>query len=125
VNHGFGPHLMIDGKNCPTERLADLEAIFHFLNDLPESVGMTKISQPHVFPYKGLVPEDRGVTGHVIIAESHLTVHTFVDKGWVFFDVFSCKPFDTDQVTRTFQETFQPGDMRVMLEERGLGFPRS
>lgn len=124
---GFGPHLMIDAWGCPEDKLADLDRVFDFMDKLPEQIGMTKISAPHVFKYAGLIPQDWGITGNVIIAESHITVHTFAEKGYVFFDAFSCKPFDTERVLHLFQEAFGAtrGSMQVATELRGQHFPRS
>ena len=61
MRKGFGPHVMLDLNQCNSEKLDDLNLCFEFLNTFPDSIGMTKISTPHVFPYKGLVPEDRGI----------------------------------------------------------------
>ncbi|HEY9746228.1 MAG TPA: S-adenosylmethionine decarboxylase, partial [Oculatellaceae cyanobacterium] len=104
---GFGPHLMLDCKGCNPDKISDVGYIFNVLNRLPEMVGMTKITQPYVFPYEGLVPEDKGVTGVVIIAESHLTFHSFTEKDYFFFDLFSCKPFDVEAAKRFIVEAFE------------------
>jgi S-adenosylmethionine decarboxylase len=120
----FGPHLMLDLCECDQERIGDLGFIFDFLNTLPDKVGMTKITQPYVFPYSGVVPEDRGITGFVVIAESHLSIHTFVDKGYAFVDLFSCKPFDTDVARDQIVEAFASRKSQVYMLERGTGFPR-
>lgn len=118
----FGPHLMIEGK--AHKSLDSLPDIFNFLNKLPEMVGMTKITQPHVFPYEGLVPEDKGITGAVIIAESHITVHTFTDKKYIFMDIFSCKDFDVEFVKAFTCKYFQIENPDIFVEHRGKAFPR-
>jgi S-adenosylmethionine decarboxylase len=120
----FGPHLAIDLVGCPKELLSDLNLHFNFLNEVPEIIGMTKITQPHVFPYSGLVPEDRGITGVVIIAESHLSVHSFEQKGYAFIDIFSCKGFNTDLVVEEVLKRFQPTTFEVSITKRGKDFPR-
>jgi S-adenosylmethionine decarboxylase len=121
---GFGPHLTIDAKNCKPGTLSDLNLIFEVFFELPKLVGMTPISQPHIFPYEGLVPEDKGITASQIIAESHISLHTFSEKDYFFFDIFSCKPFDTDIVIKYIQEKFEPKEIVTHLVERGLDFPR-
>ena len=121
----FGPHLMLDLSECDPERINDLGFIFNFLNTLPDQIGMTKITQPYVFPYSGLIPEDRGVTGFVVIAESHLSIHTFVEKGYAFIDLFSCKPFDTDMARNLIIKAFDSKRPEVYMVKRGNGFPRS
>lgn len=119
----FGPHLMLDLVGCPVKILSDLQVHFNFLNEVPTIIGMTKITQPHVFPYSGLVPEDRGITGVVIIAESHLSVHSFEQKGYCFIDIFSCKPFDTDRVLQEVLNRFEPSSYERQLSRRGRDFP--
>lgn len=120
----FGPHLMMDVWGCDKAVLSDLSLVFKYLNETPDKIGMTKITQPHVFPYSGLVPEDLGITGTVIIAESHLSVHTFSLKGYAFFDVFSCKPFDVEQAVGEVLEMFKPQSYKKWITLRGEGFPR-
>jgi len=120
----FGPHLMLDLSECNQERINDLDFIFNFLNTLPDKIGMIKITQPYVFPYSGKIPEDKGITGFVVIAESHLSIHTFVDKGYAFIDLFSCKPFDTDVARDLIVEAFASRKPEVYMVERGTGFPK-
>lgn len=122
--NGFGPHLMLDCRGCNPEKLGDVAYIFDILNRLPEMVGMTKITQPYVFPYAGLVPEDKGVTGVVIIAESHLTFHSFTEKDYFFFDLFSCKPFDVAAAKRFMTDAFEVKNVEVHQALRGRDFPR-
>ena len=125
MNDVFGPHLTLDLIGCPKEVLQNYELHFKLLKDLPELIGMTPITQPYVFPYSGLVPEDRGITGIVIIAESHLSIHSFEDKGYTFIDMFSCKPFDVERAERYIIDLFQPTKVEKNLIERGKEFPRS
>src|SRR5919197_135594 len=89
-------HLVVDGFVDDPTRISAIEPIFDLLNSLPDQIGMTKITQPYVFRYHGVVPEDWGVTGMVIIAESHISVHTFPEHKRFHMDVFSCKPFDSE-----------------------------
>jgi S-adenosylmethionine decarboxylase len=120
----FGPHITIDLKGCPKEILANYELHFNFLKLVPELIGMTPITQPYVFPYAGLVPEDRGITGIVIIAESHISVHSFEEKGYCFIDIFSCKDFDTKKAIEIIHEIFKPVSSEINIVKRGLDFPR-
>jgi S-adenosylmethionine decarboxylase len=122
---GFGPHLMLDCRGCNLDKISDVGYIFNVLNRLPEMIGMTKITQPYVFPYEGLIPEDKGVTGVVVIAESHLTFHSFTDKDYFFFDLFSCKPFDVEAAKRFIMEAFEVQHVEMHQALRGRDFPRS
>ena len=120
---GFGPHLMLDLNLCDINRLNCINTCFKLLNELPDHIGMTKITMPHVFPYHGLVPEDEGITGTVIIAESHVSVHTFPKKAYAFIDVFSCKPFQTEFAIDYCVTLFGSKEPDIHLTYRGKNFP--
>lgn len=120
----FGPHITIDLKGCPKEILSDYNLHFNYLKMLPELIEMTPITQPYVFPYSGLVPEDKGITGYLIIAESHLSIHSFEEKGYCFIDIFSCKEFDTNKAIEITLDIFKPKSHEVNVIERGIDFPR-
>ena len=120
----FGPHVTLDMRQCNRHKLSNVEGVFNILNDLPDHIGMTKITQPYVFPYSGLVPEDKGITGMVIIAESHISIHTFADKDYVFVDIFSCKSFDVDKAIQFVVDAFEAKKVTTNIVNRGLDFPR-
>lgn len=120
----FGPHITLDLKGCPKEVLSDYNLHFNYLKSLPELIQMTPITQPYVFPYSGLVPEDKGITGIVIIAESHISVHSFENKGYCFIDIFSCKDFDVERAIQITKDLFKPEDCEINVVARGKDFPR-
>ena len=120
-------HLVVDGYCDDPDRLRDADVVQRFLNEHPSAIGMTKISPPHVYTYHGRVPDDWGVSGFVLIAESHISVHTFPERRYVNIDVFSCKEFDAEASLRAIKATFSLTDARVWTLERGLDYstPRS
>lgn len=120
----FGPHLTLDLKGCPKEILENYELHFNYLKTLPQMIDMTPITQPYVFPYSGLVPEDKGITGIVIIAESHLSIHSFQEKEYTFIDIFSCKDFDVKSAVEYTVNVFKPESFEMNVVERGIDFPR-
>lgn len=121
----FGPHLILEAYGCPKELLGDLGLISQTLDAYPAQLDMTKIMPPYVFTYHGTVPDDWGVSGVVLIAESHISIHTFPDKGFVTLDIFSCRDFDVDEAISYFCSVFKPErwDKEVLM--RGREFPRS
>ena len=91
-------HLLMDGFGGDEEKLKSEDFVHGFLDKLPDEIGMTKINGPHVMTYNGPKEDDWGVSGFVMIAESHISVHTFPDRSYVNIDVFSCKDFDHERV---------------------------
>ena len=113
-------HLIIDGYGAPAELLRDVDFIYRFLDDYPSSLAMTKMTQPQVYTYVGATPQDWGLSGFVLIAESHISIHTFPDRNYLNIDVFSCKEFDTDNALAFLRQHFALGQLRSWVLERGL-----
>jgi S-adenosylmethionine decarboxylase len=100
-------HLTIDGYGDNPRLMQDQQFIYQLLDSYPARIAMTKISSPHVFKYIGSKPEEWGISGFVFIAESHISIHTFVERCYVNIDVFSCKDFNAAQVVKDFKDKFQ------------------
>jgi S-adenosylmethionine decarboxylase len=119
---GFGPHLVYDGYGCPSDRLEDLGGLYRLLEGLPERIHMTKIMPPYVFKHaeKGV----EGISGFVLIAESHISVHTFPARKFVNVDIFSCNNFDVEDALVELKKAFTPRRVDWKLLDRGLEFPK-
>lgn len=121
----FGPHLLVEGYGSPLRVLYDLDKIYNLIDRLPDLVGMTKITQTQAFKYHGKVPEDWGITAMVMIAESHISIHTFPEKNFFAFDLFSCRDFDHDLIIQTLKEDLQCDNIVFQLINRGEKFEHS
>lgn len=115
-------HLIVDGYGADPEKLKDTDLIYKFLDEYPDTIGMTKIVPPQVYTYNGQTAEDWGVSGFVVIAESHISIHTFPDRQYVNIDIFSCKDFDATSSLDDVKATFSLGEVKVWTLERGLEF---
>ncbi len=116
-------HLILDGFGADPQKLQDLDATFTLLDNYPSKIGMTKIMPPYVFRYNGVKPEDWGISGVVLIAESHISIHTFPNKGYINIDVFSCKAFDPDLAVDYMKEQFGISLVNSRVLDRGLEYP--
>jgi S-adenosylmethionine decarboxylase len=115
-------HLIIDGFGSNPKLLESEELIYQLLDDYPAQIGMTKVTPPYVFRYIGSKPEDWGISGFVLIAESHISIHTFPERCYVNIDVFSCKDFDSEQAIKDLQTRLELTKLRSYLLNRGLEF---
>ena len=122
---GFGPHLVFDGHGCPARRLDDLARIYGLLDRLPDQIKMTKIMPPYVFRHGSPGGVDGGLSGFVLIAESHISIHTFPGRRFVNVDVFSCENFDVETVLATLKRAFAPRRVEWKLLDRGREFPKN
>ncbi len=113
-------HLLIDGYGADPERLWDQSFLRNFLDEYPDRLGMTKITRPKVLRYNAPQEEDSGITGFVVIAESHVSVHTFPHRRYVNIDIFSCKSFDAEKALEDVKDLFGLQRVKSWLVDRGL-----
>jgi S-adenosylmethionine decarboxylase len=113
-------HLVIDGYGGDVDKMWDQELVRGFLANYPSQLGMTRITEPRVLEYNGPQAEDAGVSGFVIIAESHISIHTFPYRKYVNIDIFSCKSFDNHRALVDAKKLFALEDVKTWLLERGL-----
>ena len=118
-------HLTIDGFGGDRELLSSETLVRSLLDRYPGEINMTKIAPPFVYRYVGDKPEDWGVSWFVLIAESHIAIHTFPERGYVWVDVFSCKAFEADSAIDTVSDAFRLTAAKIQKLERGLEYPHS
>ena len=116
-------HLTIDGFGGDWKLLGDDRIVESFLNTCPGEIGMTKISEPYVMLHQAEKEEDWGITGFVLIAESHIAIHTYPDRGLIWADIFSCREFETLEVTEALIRAFDLDDVQTTILKRGLEYP--
>ncbi|MGC9325413.1 MAG: adenosylmethionine decarboxylase [Desulfomonilia bacterium] len=80
----LGIHILAEYYDCRKDVLKDTGKIEAWLNTAAERSGATVVSSAfHTFnPY--------GVSGVVVIAESHLSIHTWPEYGYAAVDIFTC-----------------------------------
>ncbi len=82
--NALGKHLLLELKDCDGEVLNDLSFLKGILLAAASEVGATILGESfHQFA-------PHGVSGVVIIAESHLFIHTWPERGYAAVDVFTC-----------------------------------
>lgn len=82
--HFLGHQLLVDMYGCHAGVLGDVDAIRLAMLQAAAAAGCTIITQTfhHFSP--------QGVSGAVIVAESHLAIHTWPEYGYAAVDVFTC-----------------------------------
>ena len=119
----YGPHLIFEGYDSPTKLLGDRNLIRDFLDNLPAKIDMTKIIQPHILQYSAAPDPRWGVSGFVIIAESHIAIHTYPETNFCVIDVFSCKYFNESKVVELICEELEISDCEYHTFKRGAHYP--
>ena len=119
----FGPHLILEGYGGNPIKLGDVGGMYDLLDAFPARIHMTKIMPPHVQKHLDAPNPLWGVSGFVMIAESHIALHTFPENGFVSLDIFSCKPFEIERAVEIVVEEFDLERYEKKVLQRGRHYP--
>ncbi len=112
-------HLMLELYGCKRELLTDEPLIRRALDEYPGRIGMEKVSPVHLYDIETSNPLDAGMSGFVIIAQSHVSLHAWPEYGEVDIDICSCKEFSQEDAIAFAKEIFQTDDVEVHFIVRG------
>jgi S-adenosylmethionine decarboxylase proenzyme len=118
----YGIHLLGEWYGCPTNEplLTQADALRDLCRQAVEDAGLTIVGD-RFFQF-----EPQGVTGTVLLAESHLAIHTWPEAGFVTLDVYVCN-YTTDntgkaeRVFRALESALKPQRKRFPAIQRGAG----
>jgi S-adenosylmethionine decarboxylase len=111
-----GTHLIIEVVNG--EGLDDEARIQQAFRDCVETCGATLL---HIHTHKF---SPQGVSGVAVLAESHISVHTWPEIGYGAFDVFMCGDAEPWNAVEVLRRAFSAGEVRVKELLRGEGLVR-
>ena len=97
------------------------------LQALPLEMGMHPICAPVVVEVGANCHKDPGgLSGFVMIAESHISFHTFPPRGFVTIDLYTCQVnLDRESSCERLMSAFGLADADIYIQERGLRYPTS
>jgi S-adenosylmethionine decarboxylase len=108
-----GGHLLLDLWGA--RNLTDPEAIDSALREAALAAGAT-ILHTHLHQFG----EGGGVSGVLVLAESHISIHTWPERDFAAIDIFMCGACDPHRSVPLLQRAFQPDDMQLSEYRRGL-----
>ncbi len=80
----LGKQFLVEFYNCDQQILNDVEKISTIMQDAAKCIGATIVDTK----FHRFTPH--GVSGVVLIAESHIAIHTWPEFGYAAFDLFTC-----------------------------------
>jgi S-adenosylmethionine decarboxylase len=83
-----GSEWVVEAYGCDPVRLGDIDALRIMFRVMIDELSLHPVAEAqwHRFPDPG------GITGMVMLAESHLTVHTFPEHASLCLNLFCCTP---------------------------------
>ncbi|MGY6634963.1 MAG: S-adenosylmethionine decarboxylase [Alkalilacustris sp.] len=116
---------MLDIDHANPARLADPAGLDRVLAGVIAALGMHPI---HETALGEVGPKNRkhsrGLSGFAMIAESHISIHTFPRRGFASMDIYTCKSgIDADLVLRLVREGLARVDIDFFRQPRGIRYP--
>lgn len=111
---GLGKHLIIELYDCNPEAIKQVQSVEKIMLEATKAARGTIVAHTfHQFsPY--------GVSGAVIISESHLTIHTWPEYGYCAVDIFTCGDLDNDAAFEVIKNGLQAKSFSRIEMRRGI-----
>ncbi|TNE72254.1 S-adenosylmethionine decarboxylase proenzyme [bacterium] len=111
----LGRQILVEYYDCDVNAINDVDFVERVLLDGTKNAKATVISHNfHKF-------SPHGVSGTVVIAESHVAIHTWPEYGYAAVDIFTCgETIDPWVIQEYLKENFKSSNVSSMELKRGL-----
>ena len=111
----YGRHLLVEYYDCDKSILNNLEAIEALFIAAARAADATIVQST----FHRFAPQ--GVSGVVVIEESHLSIHTWPEHGYAAVDLFYCGgTVKVHKAVDVLRERFKPERIKFLVVRRGL-----
>ena len=114
-----GYHLMMELYGCDQEKINSRRFLQQVVKNAVRKVGLTNLgSRFHQF-------EPQGVTGFTLLAQSHISLHTWPEFGYLVLDIFTCgDQTQADLLADHFLKRLRPARINRQVVRKGYQYPR-
>lgn len=99
----IGVHVLANLKGCHTDFLNKSDVVLRMLNEVVSEAKLNKVGETvHQF-------EPQGATAVILLAESHISIHTWPEHNFAAVDIFTCgKEGDAEKTFEILLKKFKP-----------------
>lgn len=116
----LGRHFIAEFYKCNPHTINDSRAVESIMTEAAVISGAT-IIKPFFHTFS-----PQGVSGIIVIAESHFAIHTWPEHSYAAVDLFSCSDFLYKEALSHIKERFQSVEYSINVINRGItGSPSS
>jgi S-adenosylmethionine decarboxylase len=102
-------HLILECRGCPSERINRRSTVRKALRRAAKAC-LLDVVQEGIHQFRPL-----GVTGYVLLKESHISVHTWPENGFVLVDVLTCVDLDREVLVACFRQWLHPAQVTLRM----------
>ena len=108
---------MVEAYGCAPDRLRDLAALQELFDGIVRALDLHPVGTAlwHRFPSSG------GVTGLLMLSESHLACHSFPEHGTLCLNLFCCRVRADYDFDRQLRDRLDARDVNVRRLDRPYG----
>ena len=116
VKNSQGVHLLVDFFGVSKKKLQNRKQLMKTLCLALKKGGFRIIKKTgsHKFSDGG-----KGVTGFVLLAQSHAAFHSYPECGYLALDIYTCGKFNPQSIADAMQRHLQSKTMRKIFQKRG------
>lgn len=112
--HTRAKHLLVELHECAAGPLDDLDAVRELMRRAAEAAGATVVGEA----FHRYAPH--GVTGVLLLEESHFSVHTWPEAGYAALDFYTCGALDPEPAARVVAAGVAAERVSLLEVDRGL-----
>jgi S-adenosylmethionine decarboxylase len=111
----LGTEWIVDAHGCDPGALRSCDVLGGLFARIVAELGLHPVGEPawHVFSGRG------GITGLLVLSESHLTCHTFPERGFAAFNLYSCRAPQEWPWEERLAEALGAAEVRIRSVPRG------
>lgn len=114
MHNALGRHVLVEFYNCNPELLNELQFVENSMNAAAKACNATIVQSC----FHRFMPH--GISGVVVIAESHLAIHTWPEYHYASVDLFTCgEEIDPMLAFESLKQDFQAATAEIQLIHRG------
>ncbi len=110
----IGRHLIVEFYECNNDTLNDLDVIREGMKGATLAIGATVVGET----FHHFAPQ--GVSGTIVIAESHLSIHTWPESGYCSVDIYTCGGLNPHPGYEFLAKVIDASSWRLQEIVRGL-----
>jgi len=115
IHETIGRHYIVEASGCDPKIIGSIEKVQQILVKAAEIAG----AQVWSISFSRLPPQ--GVSGVVVISESHISTHTWPEYGYVALDIYTCgKNVDPEKAVVFAVEAFESSTSHITEITRGI-----